>query len=46
MQPMDWVIERAVVAGTISARDGMEKALDKDAFMKLPSIASKLANEI
>jgi twitching motility protein PilT len=45
MQPMDWAIERAVVAGTITARDGLEKALDKDAFIKLPSIASRLANE-
>jgi twitching motility protein PilT len=45
MQPMDWAIERAVLAGSITARDGLEKALDKDAFMKLPSIASRLANE-
>jgi hypothetical protein len=34
-----------VVAGTIHARDGLEKALDKDAFVKLPSIASRLAND-
>jgi twitching motility protein PilT len=45
MQPMDLAIERAVVAGTITARDGLEKALDKDAFVKLPSIASRLSNE-
>jgi twitching motility protein PilT len=45
MQPMDWAIERAVVAGTITARDGLEKALDKDTFVKQPSIASRLANE-
>jgi twitching motility protein PilT len=45
MQPMDWAIERAVLAGDITARDGLEKALDKDTFIKLPSIASRLANE-
>jgi twitching motility protein PilT len=45
MQPMDWAIERAVAAGNITARDGMEKALDKDAFVKLPSIASRLERE-
>jgi twitching motility protein PilT len=45
MQPMDWAIERAVVTGAITARDGLEKALDKDAFAKLPSIASRLSNE-
>ena len=45
MQPMDWAIERAVVNGMITARDGLEKALDKDAFLKLPSIAQRLPNE-
>ena len=45
MQPMDWAIERAVVAGTITAEDGLEKALDKDVFQKLPSIASRLPRD-
>jgi twitching motility protein PilT len=45
MQPMDWAIERAVTSGAITARDGLEKALDKDTFIKLPAIASRLANE-
>ncbi|HUS26941.1 MAG TPA: PilT/PilU family type 4a pilus ATPase [Kofleriaceae bacterium] len=45
MQPMDWAIERAVLSGAITARDGLEKALDKDTFAKVPSIASRLANE-
>jgi twitching motility protein PilT len=46
MQTMDWAIERAVVTGIITARDGLEKALDKDAVSKLPSIASRLGNEL
>jgi twitching motility protein PilT len=45
MQPMDWAIERAVVAGTISAQDGLEKALDKDTFSKQPAIAPRLPRD-
>jgi len=45
MQPMDWAIERAVVSGAITAQDGLEKALDKDTFMKQPAIAQRLPNE-
>jgi twitching motility protein PilT len=45
MQPMDWAIERAVSTGQITARDGLEKALDKDVFAKIPAIASRLAAE-
>jgi hypothetical protein len=45
MQPMDWALERAVVAGTITAQDALEKALDMDAFAKLPSIANRLPQD-
>lgn len=45
MQPMDWALERAVVAGTVTAQDALEKALDMDAFAKLPSIASRLPHD-
>jgi twitching motility protein PilT len=45
MQPMDWAIDRAVTSGAITARDGLEKALDKDTFSRLPSISSRLAAE-
>ncbi len=42
MQTMDASLERHVAAGTIKASDALEKALDKEAFAKLPSIASQL----
>jgi len=45
MQPMDWAIERAVLNGSITVRDGLEKALDKDTFAKQPAMASRLADE-
>jgi twitching motility protein PilT len=42
MQGMDTALERLVSAGTISARDALDKALDKESFAKLPSIARGL----
>lgn len=45
MQPMDWAIERAVASGAITAQDGLEKALDKDTFARLPSISSRLPRD-
>ncbi|HEX7839372.1 MAG TPA: PilT/PilU family type 4a pilus ATPase [Kofleriaceae bacterium] len=45
MQSMDAALERLVAAGTISARDAMDKALDKEAFARLPSIARALGPE-
>jgi twitching motility protein PilT len=45
MQAMDTALERYVAAGTVRAIDALEKALDKEAFSKLPSVASQLAQE-
>ncbi len=45
MQGMDAALERLVAAGQVSARDALDKALDKDAFAKLPSIARGLGPE-
>ncbi len=45
MQGMDVALERLVSAGTISARDALDKALDKEGFAKLPSVARGLGPE-
>ena len=45
MQGMDVALERLVSAGTISARDAVDKALDKETFAKLPSVARGLGPE-
>jgi twitching motility protein PilT len=45
MQGMDVALERLVSAGAISARDALEKALDKETFAKLPSVARALGPE-
>jgi len=42
---MDVALERLVAAGTISARDALDKALDKETFAKLPSVARGLGPE-
>jgi twitching motility protein PilT len=42
MQGMDVALERLVSAGTISARDALDKALDKETFAKLPVVARGL----
>ena len=42
MQGMDVALERLVAAGTISARDALDKALDKETFAKLPAVARGL----
>jgi twitching motility protein PilT len=45
MQPMDWALERAVASGSITAVDALEKALDKDVFARLPTIAQRLPKD-
>ena len=45
MQSMDAALERLAAAGTITARDALDKALDKEAFAKLPAIARALGAE-
>jgi twitching motility protein PilT len=45
MQGMDTALERLVSAGTVSARDALDKALDKETFAKLPSVARGLGPE-
>jgi twitching motility protein PilT len=45
MQGMDVALERLVAAGTIHPRDALEKALDKEGFAKLPSVARALGPE-
>lgn len=45
MQGMDVALERLVSAGTVSAQDALDKALDKDTFIKLPSVARGLGPE-
>ncbi len=46
MQGMDVALERLVAAGTVSARDALDKALDKESFAKLPSVARGLGPEL
>jgi twitching motility protein PilT len=45
MQGMDWALERLVVAGTVTAQDALEKALDKEAFARIPAVARQLGPE-
>ena len=45
MQGMDVALERLVSAGTITARDALEKALDKETFAKIPAVAKGLGPE-
>ncbi|HEY5950792.1 MAG TPA: PilT/PilU family type 4a pilus ATPase, partial [Kofleriaceae bacterium] len=45
MQSMDSALERLVTAGVISAQDALDKALDKDAFARIPVVARQLAPE-
>ena len=45
MQSMDAALERLVAAGTIAARDALDRALDKEAFARLPSVARALGPE-
>jgi len=45
MQGVDVALERLVSAGTIGARDALDKALDKESFAKLPSVARGLGPE-
>jgi twitching motility protein PilT len=45
MQVMDTALERVVTAGVVSAQDALDKALDKEAFSRVPSVARQLAPE-
>jgi twitching motility protein PilT len=45
MQPMDSALERLVSAGTVTAQDALDKALDKESFARLPVVARGLAPE-
>ena len=42
MQSMDTALERLVSAGMVRARDALDKALDKETFARLPSVARAL----
>ena len=39
---MDVALERLVAAGAVSAQDALDKALDKETFAKIPSVARAL----
>lgn len=45
MQAMDVALERLVAAGTVKATDALEKALDKETFAKMPSVAAQLSTQ-
>jgi twitching motility protein PilT len=45
MQTMDAALERYVAAGTVTAADAIEKAIDKETFAKLPAVAAQLAQD-
>ncbi|TPV94356.1 MAG: PilT/PilU family type 4a pilus ATPase [Myxococcales bacterium FL481] len=42
MQSMDAALERLVAQDKITASDALEKALDKDSFVRVPGVAAKL----
>ena len=42
MQAMDTALERLVNAGTVKAADALEKALDKETFSRIPTVAQQL----
>ncbi|HEU0034746.1 MAG TPA: PilT/PilU family type 4a pilus ATPase [Kofleriaceae bacterium] len=42
MQTMDAALERLVTTGAVRPRDALDKALDKEAFAKLPAVAAEL----
>ncbi|MCA9678575.1 MAG: PilT/PilU family type 4a pilus ATPase [Kofleriaceae bacterium] len=44
MQTMDATLLRLVSDGTVAASDALEKALDKEAFAKLPAVARALGD--
>ncbi len=46
MQGMDATLEKLVTGGLIGAQDGLDKALDKDAFAKIPAVARVLGPDI
>ena len=46
MQPMDSALERLVASGVVTGQDALDKALDKESFARMPSVAQKLAPEL
>ncbi len=42
MQTMDSALEKLVTSGAVKASDAMEKAIDKEQFAKIPSVAREL----
>ena len=45
MQAMDAALIKVVASGAIRAVDALEKALDKDAFVKIPAVARELSGD-
>ncbi len=43
MQSMDSALEKLVAAGAVKAKDALDKALDKETFARIPSVARALA---
>ena len=46
MQLMDAALEQLVASKKVTARDALDKALDKESFAKLPSVARSLGSEL
>jgi len=42
MQSMDKALQKLVEAGTVSPRDALDKALDKEAFAKIPALRAEV----
>jgi twitching motility protein PilT len=43
MQTMDSALEKLVTTGVVKARDALERASDKEAFARIPAVASQVA---
>jgi twitching motility protein PilT len=43
MQAMDAALEKLVTSGAVKAHDALEKALEKEAFSKIPAVARELS---
>lgn len=46
MQAMDTALARLVKEGTVTAHDALEKALDKERFVKLPFVAREVSEHV
>jgi twitching motility protein PilT len=46
MQAMDVALERLVTSGVVTGQDALDKALDKDAFARIPAVARQLSPEL